>query len=86
LQEAALAGVEIRTAQQRHQPSSNGQIEVASPGGLDRLSAERVILATGLREAPRSARLIGGDRPWASSPRRPAEFHLSGAVAPLQRP
>jgi hypothetical protein len=37
---------------------------VVSPAGLDRISAERVILATGLREAPRSARLIGGDRPW----------------------
>lgn len=65
LRAAALgAGIEIRTRNSVISLRQGGQIEVASPDGLDRLSAERVILATGLREAPRSARLIGGDRPW----------------------
>jgi NADPH-dependent 2,4-dienoyl-CoA reductase/sulfur reductase-like enzyme len=34
-----------------------------SPGGLDRVSAGVVVLATGARERPRSARWIPGDRP-----------------------
>jgi thioredoxin reductase len=61
---ARAAGVEIRTCSSVIGLRPEGQIDVASPAGLDRISAERVILATGLREAPRSARLIGGDRPW----------------------
>jgi thioredoxin reductase len=61
---ANAAGVEIRTRCSVVGLRREGQIDVASPAGLDRLSAERVILATGLREAPRSARLVGGDRPW----------------------
>jgi NADPH-dependent 2,4-dienoyl-CoA reductase/sulfur reductase-like enzyme len=61
---ARAAGVEIRTRCSVVDLRQEGQVAVASPAGLDRLSAERVILATGLREAPRSARLVGGDRPW----------------------
>jgi thioredoxin reductase len=61
---AHAAGVEIRTRCSVVGLRHEGQLDVASPAGLDRLSAERVILATGLREAPRSARLVGGDRPW----------------------
>lgn len=33
------------------------------PGGLERISARAVLLATGARERPRSARLVPGDRP-----------------------
>jgi NADPH-dependent 2,4-dienoyl-CoA reductase/sulfur reductase-like enzyme len=65
LRDAALAaGVEIRTRSSVIQLYTDGKIELASPAGLERLTAERVVLATGLREAPRSARLVGGDRPW----------------------
>lgn len=65
LSEAArAAGVEIRTRSSIVGLRQGGQIDVASSAGLYRLSAERVILATGVREMPRSARLVGGDRPW----------------------
>ena len=39
-----------------------GKITVASSAGITELTAQRVLLATGTRETPRSARLISGDR------------------------
>jgi thioredoxin reductase len=38
-------------------------VETTSPWGLDRVEARAVLLATGARERPRSARLVPGDRP-----------------------
>lgn len=65
LRETALAaGVEIRTRSSVTQLHKDGKIELASPAGLEQLTAERVVLATGVRESPRSARLVGGDRSW----------------------
>ena len=39
-----------------------GKVTVVSPGGVRELTAQRVLLATGTRETPRSARLVSGDR------------------------
>ena len=39
-----------------------GHLTVTSPEGIKRLTAKRVLLTTGIRETPRSARLISGDR------------------------
>jgi thioredoxin reductase len=39
-----------------------GLLTIASPDGLIKLTAKRVLLATGIRETPRSARLVSGDR------------------------
>ena len=39
-----------------------GIITISSPEGLRKLTAKRVLLATGIRETPRSARLVSGDR------------------------
>lgn len=38
-------------------------IEVSSPAGLQTITASKVICATGMRETPRSARLVSGQRP-----------------------
>lgn len=38
-------------------------VTITGPGGIERISARAVLLATGARERPRSARLIPGDRP-----------------------
>lgn len=38
-------------------------VAVATPRGPEQLAAEAVVLATGVRERPRSARLVPGDRP-----------------------
>ncbi len=39
-----------------------GVLKVATPDGVGRLKARRVLLATGVRETPRSARLVSGGR------------------------
>jgi thioredoxin reductase len=39
------------------------ELELVSPTGLERVAARAVVLATGARERPRSARLVPGDRP-----------------------
>ncbi len=41
----------------------DGSITLVSPEGPCELRAKRVLLATGTRETPRSARIISGDRP-----------------------
>ncbi|MGB2953724.1 MAG: FAD-dependent oxidoreductase [Gaiellaceae bacterium] len=43
--------------------SADGSLEVTSPEGRDVLRADAVVLATGCRERPRSARLVPGSRP-----------------------
>ena len=43
--------------------SDSGELEVTSPEGRDALRAAAVVLATGCRERPRSARLVPGSRP-----------------------
>ncbi|WP_321371191.1 FAD-dependent oxidoreductase [uncultured Desulfuromusa sp.] len=40
-----------------------GIISVSSPEGLTKLTAKRILIATGTRETPRAARLVSGDRP-----------------------
>ena len=60
---AERLGVEVAV---RHSVTAllpNGSLAIATPSGERRLSARRVLLATGARETPRSARLISGDRP-----------------------
>lgn len=61
--EAARAGVEIRTSTSVTALHPGGRLDLATPDGTAELDARRVILATGVREMPRSARLIAGDRP-----------------------
>lgn len=64
LVETALrAGVTIRTRHSVTALGPGGEIAIASPQGPRTLMAGRVILATGARETPRSARLISGARP-----------------------
>lgn len=60
---AQAAGARIRTAATATDWSAPLALEVTSPGGLERIEAGAVILATGARERPRSARLVPGSRP-----------------------
>jgi thioredoxin reductase len=43
--------------------AADGQLEVTSPAGRESFEAGAVVLATGCRERPRSARLVPGSRP-----------------------
>ena len=60
---AAEAGADIRTQTMVTRWSPGGPLELTSPSGRDTLDPDALILATGCRERPRSARLVPGSRP-----------------------
>lgn len=57
---AEAAGVEVATSTTVTALLPGGGLQLSSNAGLSALAASRVILATGIRETPRSARLLGG--------------------------
>jgi thioredoxin reductase len=60
---ATSAGAEIRAEAQVTGWGSGGVLAVTAPVGRYELEAPAVVLATGCRERPRSARLVPGSRP-----------------------
>lgn len=62
---AEQAGAELRVSTQvtGWSPSGGLELELTGPAGRTGLRAAHVLLATGCRERPRSARLVAGDRP-----------------------
>lgn len=54
---------EIRTSTTVTGIKPGGELEVSSDRGLETLRAKRVIIATGVRETPRHARMVSGLRP-----------------------
>ena len=63
VEEALKAGVDIRLQHSVTRLGDDGLLEVATPDKAIIIQAGRVLSATGARETPRSARLVGGDRP-----------------------
>jgi pyruvate/2-oxoglutarate dehydrogenase complex dihydrolipoamide dehydrogenase (E3) component len=61
--EAAACGVEIRYGHSVVQLGAAGEVLVSSNTGLETLSARRILVTTGVRELPRAARMVTGDRP-----------------------
>ena len=64
-----------------------GKITVVSSTGIRELTAQRVLLATGTRETPRSARLVSGDRALGicNTGTLQSMFYLKNMV-PFRRP
>src|SRR5262249_17405730 len=61
----ATLGIEIRTRTTVTAIEPDGRIHVTHPeNGPAIVSGRCVLLATGIRETPRSARLVSGTRPW----------------------
>ena len=60
---ALAAGVTLRTSTTVTALQSGGVVEVTSDAGPETLRAKAVLLATGVRETSRAARLIGGEKP-----------------------
>lgn len=60
--QAHQAGVEIRTQTTVVEAQPAGLLTLSTPMGTSQIAARRVVYATGLRETPRSARLISGAR------------------------
>lgn len=84
---AIAAGVEIRTRTSVVSLGSGGKLTLATPAGVITLFARRVILATGARETPRSARLLSGTRPLGVVNTATLQdcIYLKG-VTPFRRP
>lgn len=60
---AARAGADIRTGHSVTGLEAGGRVHIATSAGTATIVARRIVLATGAREMPRSARLVSGDRP-----------------------
>ena len=60
---AVRAGVEIHTQTSVVEWTAPATLGTTSPRGIETLVADAVLLATGCRERPRSARLVPGTRP-----------------------
>ncbi|MEQ8354036.1 MAG: FAD/NAD(P)-binding oxidoreductase [Kiloniellaceae bacterium] len=60
---ALASGVEVRTATTVVAIEAGPRLLLSTPQGKAEIAAHRVLLATGVREASRAARLIGGQRP-----------------------
>ncbi|MEV6575950.1 FAD-dependent oxidoreductase [Streptomyces sp. NPDC051577] len=60
---AVRAGADVRTGVSATGWAGPLTLETTSPAGLERITARVVVLATGARERPRSARLVPGSRP-----------------------
>jgi NADPH-dependent 2,4-dienoyl-CoA reductase/sulfur reductase-like enzyme len=60
---AAAAGVEIRTETTVVGLAPGGRLQISTADGTAELAARRVLLATGVRETSRAARMVGGQRP-----------------------
>jgi NADPH-dependent 2,4-dienoyl-CoA reductase/sulfur reductase-like enzyme len=63
VEQARAAGVQIRCLHSVTRLLPGGLLEIATPDGRRQMQARRVLVATGVRELPRSARLLSGDRP-----------------------
>lgn len=61
--EVARAGVEVRLSHSAVRLGEDGRVWLSSPQGVSQMQARRIIVTTGTREMPRSARLVSGDRP-----------------------
>ncbi|MEU6167969.1 NAD(P)/FAD-dependent oxidoreductase [Streptomyces tanashiensis] len=61
--EALRAGAVVRTGVSATGWAGPLTLDVTAPTGLERIRARAVVLATGARERPRSARLVPGTRP-----------------------
>jgi thioredoxin reductase len=63
VEQALLQGVSLRTETTVTEIAEKGMLTLSCADGVEGLQAERVILCTGNRETPRSARLVSGSRP-----------------------
>lgn len=80
-------GVEILTRTTVVSLAQDGELRIANHSGQGIGRASRVVLATGVREMPRSARLVSGDRPLGivNTGALQAYVYLQG-LKPFRRP
>ncbi|MGV3550936.1 NAD(P)/FAD-dependent oxidoreductase [Rhizobium sp.] len=61
--EAAKFGVDVRFGHSVAELREGGELLVSNHTGLETIAAKRVLVATGVRETTRAARMVTGDRP-----------------------
>jgi NADPH-dependent 2,4-dienoyl-CoA reductase/sulfur reductase-like enzyme len=84
---AIAAGVDIRTRHSVTALLGNGVAALTSPAGAADIAARRIVLATGMRETTRAARLVSGERPQGilNTGAFQALVNLKG-ILPFRRP
>lgn len=84
---ALQAGIDLRLNHTVTALEPGGSLSIASPKGIKKLSAQRVLFATGARETPRSARLVSGERGLGicNTGTLQSMFYLKGMI-PFRRP
>lgn len=82
-----VSDLDFRLGQTVVKLEPNGRLQLTGPRGLETLQAQKVLLATGARETPRSARLVSGTRPWGvMTTGALQQFAYLHGKAPFQRP
>jgi thioredoxin reductase len=80
-------GVEIATGATVLGLAPGGVLTVSTASGVQRIESRVVLLATGIRETPRSARLVSGTRPWGvTTTGALQDMVYLGAMRPFTRP
>ena len=81
---AAGADILINTTVTALEP--NGHLHISTPGGPEYLQSRIVLLATGIREKPRGARLVSGTRPWGVTTTGAFQEMAQAGQIPFRRP
>ncbi len=81
---AAGADILINTTVTALEP--NGHVRISTPGGVEVLQSHVVLLATGIREQPRGARLVSGTRPWGVTTTGAFQEMAQAGQTPFRRP
>ena len=80
-------GVEIVTDATVMQLNPGGSMEVLGQNGPETLRAGAILRTTGIRETPRSARLVSGARPWGVTTTGAfQDMVYAGGMRPFERP
>lgn len=59
----SASGLDVRTATTVIELRKDGHLRLQGNTGMSEMKAKHILIATGTRETPRSARLVGGSRP-----------------------
>ena len=83
----AARGVEIMANATVTRIEPQGRIEISTQAGVEKLEARTILIATGIRETPRSARLVSGARPWGITTTGAfQDMVYVGGMRPFSRP
>jgi thioredoxin reductase len=81
------ADVAIKTDASVVSLGARGELAVSTRDGIETIAARAVLIATGIRETPRSARLVSGTRPWGVTTTGAfQEMVYAGDLRPFSRP